>query len=40
MSPPLKRTGHAIVDVCATDGDIQRHIGSKADGKDVYTSFR
>jgi ribosomal protein RSM22 (predicted rRNA methylase) len=40
MSPPLKRTGHVIVDVCSVDGDIQRHIASKKDGKEVYTSVR
>ena len=40
ISPPMKKTGHIITDVCAPDGMIQRRIVAKSDGKENYTATK
>jgi len=37
---PLKRAGHALVDVCANDQTFKRIIVAKSHGKDVYKDAR
>ncbi|KAI6299900.1 hypothetical protein MCOR21_005049 [Pyricularia oryzae] len=38
--PPLKRTGHVVMDVCTPDGNIERWTVPKSHGKQAYHDAR
>ncbi|KAF9513878.1 hypothetical protein BS47DRAFT_1343701 [Hydnum rufescens UP504] len=38
--PPLKRSGHVILDTCTKDGDIARHTIPRSQGKQPYYDAR
>ncbi|GAA5869841.1 hypothetical protein JCM1840_007651 [Sporobolomyces johnsonii] len=40
IAPPLKRSGHVILDVCAASGNIERHTIPKSQGRQEYYDAR
>ncbi|KAI7905856.1 mitochondrial small ribosomal subunit Rsm22-domain-containing protein [Cokeromyces recurvatus] len=40
IQPPLKRNGHVVMDVCSKEGEIQRMVISKSQGKIPYRDAR
>jgi ribosomal protein RSM22 (predicted rRNA methylase) len=40
IQPPLKKNGHVVMDVCASEGEIQRMIIPKSQGKLPYRDAR
>jgi ribosomal protein RSM22 (predicted rRNA methylase) len=40
IQPPLKKSGHVVMDVCSTSGEIQRMVTPKSQGKIAYRDAR
>ncbi|GJN89794.1 hypothetical protein Rhopal_002783-T1 [Rhodotorula paludigena] len=40
VAPPKKRSGHIIMEVCASSGDIERHTIPKSQGRQAYYDAR
>ncbi|GAA6063952.1 hypothetical protein JCM10212_004907 [Sporobolomyces blumeae] len=40
IAPPLKRSGHVILEVCAASGEIERHTIPKSQGRQEYYDAR
>ncbi|GAA5925483.1 hypothetical protein JCM1841_004871 [Sporobolomyces salmonicolor] len=40
IAPPLKRSGHVILEVCAASGNIERHTIPKSQGRQEYYDAR
>ncbi|GAA6037858.1 hypothetical protein JCM8097_005074 [Rhodosporidiobolus ruineniae] len=40
IGPPMKRSGHVILEVCAPSGDIERHTIPKSQGRQAYYDAR
>ena len=40
IRPPLKRSGHVIIDVCAKEGQMQRFTAARSHGKEIYKDAR
>lgn len=40
VNPPIKRSGHVVMDACTHEGTIQRYTFSKKQGKQIYHDAR
>ncbi|BGP15039.1 37S ribosomal protein S22 [Rhodosporidiobolus nylandii] len=40
VAPPMKRSGHVILEVCSPTGDIERHTIPKSQGRQAYYDAR
>ncbi|GAA5904730.1 hypothetical protein JCM6882_008359 [Rhodosporidiobolus microsporus] len=40
IGPPMKRSGHVILEVCAASGEIERHTIPKSQGRQAYYDAR
>ncbi|KAK4706062.1 hypothetical protein P7C70_g117, partial [Phenoliferia sp. Uapishka_3] len=40
VAPPLKRSGHVILEVCAASGDLERHTIPRSQGKQAFYDAR
>jgi ribosomal protein RSM22 (predicted rRNA methylase) len=40
IQPPLKKNGHVVMDICSTNGEIQRMVIPKSQGKVPYRDAR
>jgi ribosomal protein RSM22 (predicted rRNA methylase) len=40
IQPPLKKNGHVVMDVCSKEGEIQRMVIPKSQGKIPYRDAR
>ncbi|BGP23849.1 37S ribosomal protein S22 [Rhodotorula toruloides] len=40
IAPPMKGSGHITLDVCAPSGELERHVISKRQGRQIYYDAR